>query len=351
MKLGSALELFDLLSKQPGSKVAADPQSFIRSFFTRHSGLLAPIYYFPGKQPDTVLVYGGIHPSEACSTEIANWLRVKLERQQPSFTAVVIPELFPKESARGRITAAPNKPPGRKDDGSLLPNSSDRNDERTIKNFDQDNYPNRECPVPGMALAHVFRNGSVKTEEYYAPDLAGRAFRFKLPPPKGGWSRILREVLGLTILVEVIKPRRVAAIHGKAIIKSVLDILAEATADLAGTEKDVIDFVRKHKRNAPGIYVDPRYAFDGALQRTCKDFSLDLQKFSPALDPAYPNVDPPPESGQDAVLRHGSHPRDRRRRHRAPARPCDRRGRARHPGDAAQRAGRLVSLLAVPRDR
>jgi hypothetical protein len=133
---------------------------------------------------------------------------------------------------------------------------------------------------------------------YYALDdgIPGKPFTtywLEKKVVKTGKSRVLEEILALIFLVEALKPRRIASIHGKRPLQGGLDAIAKASGDLAATEKAIVDDVVKHKQNAPGIYVDPRYTFSTEAERKAKDRKIDPQKFNTALEPAYPQVKPP----------------------------------------------------------
>jgi hypothetical protein len=282
----------------------ADPGKFLESFLAANPGLLSPIYVYPGQKPDIVLVVAGVHPSECSGTEIANWLRVKMDAGRggtPYYTTVIVPELFTTEGDAARKKALPNTSP---ETGS--------NKYREIERFGQHNSPSREFPRPGTPVSEILRKGSL-AKGFSALDDGNDPQPFTIrwkekDVVKTGISRALPEILALTFLVEALRPIRIVSVHGKRLLAPAVQTMRKASTELdrldkvdksreadelAKTEAALTSFYQAQQKNAPGIYVDPRYTFSLLAERTAPNRTIDPQKFNTALDPAYPNKKPP----------------------------------------------------------
>jgi hypothetical protein len=233
---------------------------------------LSPVHYFEGQSKEAVLVVAGIHGSEPSGIEIANWLKVKLERAEsrkskPHYTTLIIPEVFPTQAQMGRQQNTLDVRPGRDD-----------NTGRDVKRDGHTYATNRLFPPPGRPGTYLLRQGSAK-KGYYAVDDSD-------PPERV--SLLLPEIIALFLLIDTLKPIRIASLHGKRWKLEVVDLdvfITRQEQDRRTLERAMFG------SNFPGVFVDPRYQFSGEAAR--KDRNLDGQKFSQELDPSYPKVRPP----------------------------------------------------------
>ena len=203
-------------------------------------------YVFNGRSAEVALVIAGIHGSELSGIEVANWMRIKLQKRKdrPPFTTIIIPEIFPDQARMARDFRRKNKfTKANSAIGRQVPMG------KTVVE------PNRQFPKPG--------------ESYFGAD----PVTIKLTP---GGQPILPPTLELLRLIELVKPARIAAIHA---------------------HRKVV--AKKAQQDAPGIFVDPRYTFSddcvGIYQykkgQVLKGpFNTVKCKFDLAKDPAFPLV-------------------------------------------------------------
>lgn len=109
----------------------------IQMGYTRQ-GRMIQAWYFPGISEHRALVIGGVHGSELSSIEVANELISQLLQgnQQPFYTVVVIPSLFPDNAAE-----AANYP----DEAGSVKNIGRYSNPEAVD-------PNRQMPSPGKAF-------------------------------------------------------------------------------------------------------------------------------------------------------------------------------------------------------
>jgi hypothetical protein len=130
-------------------------------------------FFFRGSTDRRALVIAGVHGTERQGMEVARMLLTDLKAQQPVFTVIVVPSLFPDNAARGKF--------GERESG--------------------DTPTNRNFPLP--------------TEDLAAARRAGRGTAVDATVSKGSRSRaILPENLLLLELIERFHPERIISIHG-----------------------------------------------------------------------------------------------------------------------------------------
>jgi hypothetical protein len=198
-------------------------------------------YIFGGLRDDIALVISGVHGSELSGIEVANWMRAKMQRSQvpPTFTTIIIPEVFPEQARIGREFRLSKKLADEFDDT----NNSHVNG-RYVKLGKEFIELNRQFPRPGEPLS-------------------------SLTDRSAGGQPLLSETRELLRLIEVTKPVRIASIHSHSVPRGQLR---------KGTD-------------GPGIFVDPRYTFGKNCLRNFSNghpYNVNLCKFDLAKDPAFP---------------------------------------------------------------
>jgi hypothetical protein len=198
-----------------------------------------PLFRYPGKEPDFVVIVAGIHTSEQSGVEVARWINATLAaRPKPTrLGALIIPEVFPQYGIRARKkelkvgAAAWNKPD--------KPESDEFREFRDAGKVWR--FPNRHFPPPGFPLAALKKGVLLTLGRQDQRDESQKA----IP--------MLPQIRQVVELIEWVKPVRIVSIHGN------------------------------HSARLAGIFVDSRYAV------CVKDgFALENCKFDLAKDPAYP---------------------------------------------------------------
>jgi hypothetical protein len=210
-------------------------------------------YFFNGITPKVALVIAGIHGSEISGIEVANWMRVKLQKSKnlPRFTSIIIPEVYPEQARTARDYRRQNK--------FTKEHSATGRQVLVGKTVVE---PNRQFPKPGNPASsfgsQTFDPGPVTMS--VAP----------------GGQPVLPETFELLRLIELTKPARIASIHAHRAV-----------------------LAAKKGTDAPGIFVDPRYNFaDGCVeeymykkgQMRKGPFNTNRCKFDLQKDPAFPQV-------------------------------------------------------------
>ncbi len=196
------------------------------------SGLIStktPIkaFYFPGETDQRALILGGVHGSELSGIEVANRLveslrdRFNKTGKMPHWTTIIVPELFPETAAKARA-----KPSTMKYDSNVgrevtVPKKSGKKGTKEI-------FPARQFPVPGKSLADLIAAGGPTDDK-------GK----RLKDAEGELVPLLPETVALLKLIERFKPTRIASVHAHR-----------------------FDGKANRKKDAPGIFVDPRGGFD-----------------------------------------------------------------------------------------
>jgi hypothetical protein len=252
-------------------------------------------FFFKGDTNDTVLIIAGMHGSELSGIEVAHWLRVKLQSQldkfqkRPQYNTFIVPELFPQSAKLAR--KCPIEPDGGKNaqESQKLKKEWDKLKMRDPKLYarcklsEGESQPGREIvldkggtlyvippgrqfPPPGQPLSHLIKYGG-------PTDLAGNRLVMKAENKKEDKIPLLQEIRELLELIELIKPIRIASLHAH-----------EPTSAQLG-------------KDAPGIFVDPRYQYDKTLCQAdpidptlINDFGTNPCKFSVDNDPAFPII-------------------------------------------------------------
>jgi len=285
--VGDASDLLSRIAKDAASPRPDLDKSFTKKLLSRFPKILFPIYHFPGQTSQVVLVVAGIHPSEPSGTEVACWLRELLESDEtgvkPYYTTILIPQVFKHEGDMGRNAAKPSVKPT-----EIIPF-------RDIIKFGQHNMPNRLFPRPGTPVEFILSHGSLK-DGYFALGDGLKLERFqtswkesKNGPTLHGTSKMLDEILVLSILVEIITPVRIVSIHAKRLdtdkpaINHALQLVTKSKRpiDFSALEESLVGL------NCPGIFVDPRYKYSREGVR-----NLDAQKFSLEKEPSYKSKNP-----------------------------------------------------------
>jgi hypothetical protein len=232
-------------------------------------------HVFFGERPmaKRALVVAGLHPSELSGIEVANWIRVRLDKARsdhrfPLYTVLLIPEVFPLETAQSRAWEA--KKASKASKHPYIPNVDDTT-YRYVKRDQDGNFlkgkdpgiqvnANRQFPVPGTPLSTLLKNGGPS-----GPNKR-RLLQDPTDPNKKGAVKIPRlpEMVELMSLIEWFQPHRIASLHGKR------------PSTMAKP---------KGKQDNPGIFVDPRYTYDRARCPNPQD--LNPCKFDKARDPAF----------------------------------------------------------------
>lgn len=192
-----------------------------------------PLFRYPGKEPNFVVIVAGIHTSEQCGVEVARWINATLAaRPKPArLGAVIIPEVFPQYGIQARQKELQL--------GAAKWNTSNEFREFLVGKVKR--FPARHFPPPGVPLA-ALKRGVLLT--LGGDDLleSGRA----IP--------MLPQVRQVVELIEWVKPVRIVSVHGK-------------------------------HPPGQGIFVDSRY--DVCVKG---GFALENCKFDLAKDPAYPEI-------------------------------------------------------------
>jgi len=211
-------------------------------------------YLFNGVTPEVALVIAGIHGSELSGIEVANWIRIKLLKSKtlPRFITIIVPEIYPDQARIARMYRSKNK--FTKEDNIAG---------RYVQLGKDQIEPSRQFPKPGTP-ANSYGN---KT------DYHGTVPNILTP---GGFP-VLPETLDLLWLIETWKPVRIASIHALRKPSTV-----------------------KKTKDAPGVFVDPRYEYDVAcakyfpypagkiLKGKIDKYNLNDCKFIIDKDPAFP---------------------------------------------------------------
>lgn len=239
-------------------------------------------YVFMGNSARIALVIAGVHGSELSGIEVAQWMRVKLQKGiLPWYTTVIIPEVFPAQAKIARVSAL------MKFDKCGDPRCymDDDNKGRLINGTIE---PNRQFPRPGSPLSNL-----------------GTTTDAKQP--------ILSETRELLRLIELLKPVRIASVHAHSIpgVKFAKNYSSSPPHQLIKGE------------DWPGIFVDPRYKFsESCLQSYIRPngrpfiypdgkpgrYDVNGCKFDLQRDPAFPKKGSPGlkqiESARDPI--HGA---------------------------------------------
>ncbi|WP_406459106.1 hypothetical protein OH768_31080 [Streptomyces sp. NBC_01622] len=223
--------------------------------------MTANSYVFFGSEPQFVLIVAGIHESEQGGIEVAHWIRTKLAaRKKPTrFGAVVIPDVFPE---RGLLARADEWKRG----------DTDNTWREIPRPGGADFHPARHFPPPGEPLS-VLKKGLLIGRD--GTEL--REAKRTLPQ--------LPEIRYVIQFVEQFRPIRIVSVHGTHPVTR--DQLPGRKAQTGMSDDDIKnwDGVSAIKGvNFPGIFVDPRYQ----LGKDCPKFDLEICKFDPLLDPAFP---------------------------------------------------------------
>ncbi|MFJ9696353.1 hypothetical protein [Kitasatospora sp. NPDC101183] len=251
-------------------------------------------HHFPGTSDGVVLIIAGLHTSEQCGVEVANWILAKLAdpQKQARLGAIVIPEVFPQYGRAVRRVEWIH--PGGKWEEKI-------GKDRHIRSNDYREYPyapyggklfpNRQFPPPGQPLSYLLDKSGKGMLKTFAGGPVG---------PKGRAYPLLPQLRYLIGLIEMFRPVRIVSIHGMH------------RKSPTATYGD----------NYSGVFVDPRYALSKTdiaevMANEAKKASdptkvsgLEKYKFDLALDPAYPTVkdangNPVPKRFDSAILPDG----------------------------------------------
>jgi hypothetical protein len=236
--------------------------------------------FFGTSWTDWALIVAGMHPSELSGIEVAHWVGVRLaaayaDGRRPKFSTMLITELFPQDTAASREYEWKQRSGAA---GRRRPKGDASEDHINYRNLVRDNAgnpvepaqskqamrlnANRNFPVPGMPRSSLWRDPAHPGP--VLPDGKTRLQQLLHDPRYAGTEPgpLLSEIDELLRIIEFLKPVRIASLHGKS----------WKNGDPAQKTKD-----------APGVFVDPRYVFDPAK---CGGDTNDC-KFNKLLDPAF----------------------------------------------------------------
>ncbi|MBO0700887.1 MAG: hypothetical protein J2P46_21005 [Zavarzinella sp.] len=184
----------------------------------------------------------------------------------PYYTTVIIPAVFRSMYEQGRRSHPVMTQPG-----------SERDTDRTVRGA----APARQFPPPSFSSGWLFQRGSATGGYFPVEDDRKTA-------PPNNWTTLppalLPEIGMLMLLVDALRPKRIASLHGKRLKPDAAQAIQRGQGDAATLER------LGQKENLPAIYVDPRYSFSLQARRMDRGQSIDPQKFTLAREPHYPQV-------------------------------------------------------------
>jgi hypothetical protein len=222
-------------------------------------------HLFPGESRDVALVIAGVHGTEKSGIEVVQWLRVKLKAyadagRRPRYTTILVPVVYPESLSVKEL-------------GGIASREFYWVGPRTKKPYRIP--PNRQFPPPGKPLSFLLGHGGPASESppgritRINRDANGR----QISSQDGNGVPLLEGTRKLLQLIELVKPKRIASVHGHGKV---------------ATPARGVD--------APGVFVDPRYDYD---EHVCGKDPVDEQpdkwgtslcKFDLTVDPASPVV-------------------------------------------------------------